>query len=144
MKGPTVLTDLSVRVGQLVAKYAPATLQDIDEGALARALFSAMAKAVKDGWWKHQKVLIKRPGLMDNIYKNAEKELRDKFNVATFPPHASVLGHGSAHAAKKDMGGDGAKEALEPLPELDEAPALKFGGQGQHVRSIEGEASDGP
>ena len=49
MKDTTPLTDLSGWVGQLVAKSAPAQLQDIGDCAAARALFSAMAKAVK-GW----------------------------------------------------------------------------------------------
>ena len=85
MKDSEALTDLNEWVGQLVAKYAPEKLPEIDEGALTRALFSAMSKAVKDGWWKHNKVLIKRPKLMDGIYKKAEKNLRSKFSDDKLP-----------------------------------------------------------
>ena len=114
------LHNLDNFVAQLVSKYAPGKLPEIDEGAATRALFLAISTIIKDGFWRFQgKILIKRPTLMEPIYKKAEEKLRKKFESVTLP---EPIYPADPQAAKKAKDGDETNHSPEPVPALDDAP----------------------
>ena len=108
---------------------------------MARAIVSAMARCIREGVWQFNvQALTKWPGLpypwSDPPRRSCE---RSPARISS-PAPINPLGVPTDTDVEKD--GDVPKDAPEPLPELDDAPALKFDSEGMPVRTIEYAAWD--